>query len=397
MSSPTSKYDIEKIRQKMAQKISGRRMDPFEFRPQKAGAGEVLKYRFYVLPDLSKGDKVQGGVASRDMELFVLKHGQHWINNQPHACPRLYNDEECDLCQVGFDALNEIHKSETEKRAAVRKQWLSSSVFAANIYFPPVDPNPKELHGKVMWYNAPKQVFDIWHAALGRDSIGDQHDPEAFGVIYNPYNAFLFQLVATPFGNYNEYKSSKFIAAAGAHPIAMLKDRKPDEAAIQAILDCRHDLYTKVEVPSPDKIHRLCQQMLHGADSNGGEITPTTPDDDGHQAVAESHEGKSAGKLPGLPNDDEPQAPKKPAETQVRKQSEQTQVAKRPAPVDDLADEAPPVKAPPVKAPPIKAPPAKQEKKPVVVDEPSDDQFIGGDDSDDIASILSSLKKGEDD
>lgn len=427
----TSSYDIEKIRRKMAAKVDGRRSDPFEFRPPKAKSEEVLKYRFYILPDLVKGDKVNGGLASCDMDTFVVKHGQHWVNNKPHPCPRLFNDEECEMCQAGFDALAEIPKSDKAKRQAVVRQFLSSSVFAGNIYFPPIDPNPEELRGRVCWYNAPKQVFDMWYAALNRNDGGDADDPEAHGVIYNPYGAFLFQLVAKKGGDYNEYKASKFIAAAGAHPIVMVGG-KPDEAAIQKILDSRHDLFTKIEVPDPQKIHQLYQNIMHG-DDGSDEIKPTTPE---NMAQAVKTEARKPGKtLPSVPLDDADHgqgvtdkaatdagvvtdeedltatAPTPPA-TKVA--AAKTTVAKKPATesTTDLADEVPatmikpatktvakPAAPAPAKVAPAKAA-VKPAVKPAVVEPEADseaDQVAGSDDDDDgdIQAILANLRKGD--
>lgn len=429
----TSKFDLEKIRKKMAQKVDGRKIDPFEFRAPKAKATEVIKYRFYILPELAKGDKVHGGTASRDMDLFVVKHGQHWINNRPHSCPRLFNDEECEMCSVGFEALNEIPKTDTDKRTAVRKQWLSSSVFAANIYFPPIDPNPEDLRGKVLWYNAPKQVFDLWYAALSRDDQGDTDDPEAFGVIYDPFNAFLFQLVVKSGGSYNEYKASKFIATAGAHPIVMLPNKRPDEAAITRILDSRHDLYTKIEIPNPAKIVQLCQSMLHGSDGSADEISPTTPEDVASDATPKDSKPTGGKRLPPVADDDDmADAPVKPA-------------GKRPPPIDEaddvagdeadaviaeatasaLADEMPvavkqpvaPTKTAPVSAAKAKPAPAQKQpaaptkmasasapvtpaaktptKSPAAVEATAGDDGDG--DDDDIQAILNSLKKGDTD
>ncbi len=394
-----SKFDIEKIRKKMAQKADGRKVDPFEFRPAKAKAGEAVKYRCYVLPDVNKGDKVYGGVASRDMDLFVLKHGQHWINKRPHACPRLFSEEECDMCQIGFDALKEIPKEQKEARTAIIKQWLASSVFAANLYFPPIDPNPEEIRGKVLWFNAPKQIFDIWFAAVNRNDLGDADDPEAFGVFYDPYNAFMFQLVAKQKGDYNEYTTSKFIAAAGSHPIVQLpSSKKPDEDAIQKILDMRHDLYTKIETPNPAAIAALAQSIMNGGDATpaAGEIPATTVEDIERKAEA------AKAKLPPIP-DDEPAALPKTKVNKPKPEALAAAAAAAAASAGDLADEVPVAtakKATPAAAPtakkataPAAAPVAKAAPKAAPKPAADDDD----DDDGDINSILAGLKKGEDD
>jgi len=257
-------YDIDKIRAQM-KKMAGKPQDPFEYRPPKAKAGETIKHRFYVLPPLQKGDKCHGGTATKDMGNAVcIKHGNHWVNNKPNACPRVLLEEECELCQAGFDLLGETN--DKDKRGAIVKQFLAQTSYAVNVYFPPIEPNPEELRDKVLWFNAQKTIFDIWHEALMRDNGGDEEDPQAFGIYYNEQNAFLFQIQIQHSGTYNDYRTSKFLAKIGPMPIAATKDKKPDDKKIQKILDSRHDLYLKVEQPNPKKIHQLCQVILHGAE-----------------------------------------------------------------------------------------------------------------------------------
>lgn len=266
-------FDIQKIRNQLRNKLSNRPQDPFEFRPPKAKKDETIKIRFYVLQPLVKGEKCFGGIASRSMDdLFALKHGNHWVNNKPHACPRINSDEPCELCDAGFDMLRET--DDKDKRRAIIQNWLGQSVYAVNIYVPNIQSNPEPLRGKVMFFNAPKTCFDQWYAAVNRDSGGDAADPEAYGVFYDPEAAYLYQLEIVINGNNNSYKTSKFLAQMGAHPIARTKDGNPDAKRIQAILDQRHDLWTKVETPNPDKIRKLANAMLHGTDTE--EVTEGT-------------------------------------------------------------------------------------------------------------------------
>lgn len=257
-------YDIDKIRAQM-KKLAGKPQDPFEYRPPKAKAGETIKHRFYVLPPLQKGDKCHGGAMTKDMGNAVcVKHGNHWVNNKPYACPRVLLEEECELCQAGFDLLSETN--DKDKRNAIVKQFLAQTSYAVNVYFPSIESNPEELRDKVLWFNAQKTIFDILHEALMRDNGGDEEDPQAFGVYYNEQNAFLFQIQIQQSGTYNDYRTSKFLAKIGPMPIAVTKDKKPDDKKIQKILDSRHDLCLKVEQPNPKKIHQLCQVILHGAE-----------------------------------------------------------------------------------------------------------------------------------
>lgn len=263
-------YDIDAIRAQMRAQMSSRPKDPFEFRPPKIKKGETVKYRYFVLPPLKEGDKCASGLASRDMGAFAIKNGQHWVNNSPHPCPRAFNNEECQLCSIGFDLLNEAGEDD-DKRKAIVKRWLAQQLFAVNIYFPNVEANPEDVRGKTMWTNAQKVVMDMFMAALNRDSGGDAADPEAYGVFFDENNAYLFQLEVKGEGKYNGYKGSKFLANLGRMPIVG-QAGKPNAAAIQKILDSRHDLWTKIEVPDPQKIAKLAHKMISGdVGGEGGE------------------------------------------------------------------------------------------------------------------------------
>jgi hypothetical protein len=97
-----------------------------------------------------------------------------------------------------------------------------------------------------MWFNAPKQVYDLFEACVMSDGSGDASDPQAYGVFYDENEAYLFQLSIKKKNDWNDYTSSKFLANLGKRPVAANKDG-PFAARIKQILDSRHDLFTKFQ------------------------------------------------------------------------------------------------------------------------------------------------------
>ncbi len=375
-----SKTELEQIRKRMMAVNNRRQVDPNEFVPPKVADGDTIEFKYYFLPGLRAGDKVfGGGVASLDMDMFFIKNGMHWVNKRPYACPRIINDEDCDMCTVGFELMKEIEgKDEAAKkrRSVIAKQWLSGQDFPSNIYFPPVDPNPPELRGRVMWTKSSKTIFDICSEAISRDDAGDPQDPAAYGIFYDPRNAFLFKMVIKKENGNNGYKSSRFIAAVGPHPIVMKKGtNNPDEEAIQKLLDSRHDLYLKIDKPNHEAIKKLTHQMINGGDS-GNEITPSTPEDDRPAPPATGSAASSQA-------------------------ARQTQASQTVSSSTSLANEG-------TTAPPTTSKPKEQEKpkeKPAVVEEkksapaattaPAKPTPTSAGDDDEVDAILAQLRGGE--
>ena len=254
------KYDIEKIRNKLRDKQGGKFKDPNEFRPPQAKEGETIKYRFYILPPLAQGDKCADGVASKSMELFYLSNGAHWINNRSHACPRVHDEIECPVCQLGFDMMSET--DDKRRRSEIAKQFLPRTQYAVNIYFPKDKINPADHGGRVMWMNISKQVFDKCEACLMTDDAGDPTDPQPFGVFFDESDAYLFQLEITKKNQWNDYSSSKFLANVGKRPLS----QKPERIA--EILSMRHDLFTKFQDRDVDGLAQLKKTLLSGSDDD---------------------------------------------------------------------------------------------------------------------------------
>lgn len=250
-------YDINNIRKKMQESTKGKALDPDEFRPKKAESDtQAIKYRFFILPPFQAGDKIKGGKAAQSMDQFYIHHGSHWIQNRPHACTRLHYEEECPICQFGFDLLKET--KDEEKRKAIVRDWMPNSSYLVNINFPSwIKTNPEELRGRTMFYNAPKTCFDLWMACIMRDESNEE-DPEAFGVFFDEAAGFMFELNVVKKGKNNSYAASKFLANSGvAQP--MVKDDN-----FKALLESRHNLFDKMQKPDSVALKRIADNLING-------------------------------------------------------------------------------------------------------------------------------------
>lgn len=267
-----AKYDLNSMRKKLKDRNGGFK-DPNQFIPPQVKDGEKKIWRFYVLPPLQEGEGTSDGVASKGMDLFYVPNGSHWVSKKPHACPRIHDETECPMCSYAFELMSET--DDKDKRRAIAKNYLPQQRYAVNIYFPNIEANPEEVRGKVMWFNAPKQVYDIWDSCIMRDTPGDDADPQAYGVFFDEEAAYLFQLEAQKHGDYNEYKSSKFLSNVGKQPLAKAKKGDqvvPDAKRISDILAQRFDLFTKFDDRDVNKIHGLVDNIKNkepGGDGDG--------------------------------------------------------------------------------------------------------------------------------
>ena len=262
-----SKYDIEAIRKKLKETQGGRRIDPDEFKPEKANSTtEAIKYRFFILPPFNAGDMIKGGKATRDMGVqCFIQHGQHWVHNKPYPCPRVYNGEECKLCTIGFDLYKELKEErigDDERKARkqnIGKKWMPTTFALANIYFTNYKANPDNLKNTVRFYNFPQSCVNLWEATLAKDGPGDDpEEPQPFGVFYDETAAYLFELSVLKQGKSNSYATSKFLWPA--------KPLSAEPKGIDLILNLRHNLFSKIEEPKPDVIAKLADQLLSGDD-----------------------------------------------------------------------------------------------------------------------------------
>lgn len=267
-----SKYDVNAIRQKLKQSMSGKFNDPDEFKPDKAkSTTEPIKYRFFVLPPLFKGDELKSGKVGKSMEQFFISHANHWINDKPYACPRVWGQgEECKICQFGFDLLKEeANQKDEDKRRKVIKQWMPTTYHMVNIFFTNWKGNPEDLRGKVKFFNASKTLFDQWTAALMRDDAGDPEDPQAYGVFFDENAGFVYELQVLKQGRQNSYKTSHFLPNGGnPQPMIKNKDGSANEEMLTKLLRLRHNLWDKIEEPDMTKISKIYNVMTHGDDDD---------------------------------------------------------------------------------------------------------------------------------
>lgn len=273
------KYDPNALRAKLKQQLSNK--DPHEFRPAKAQEGKTIKYRCYILPGLEKGETCVGGVAAESTmnDMFFVNRGLHWYNNKPTTCPRVTHNEECKLCQAGFDLIQEIKsqnqpkEKEKELVSRVARQFISNQDYLVNIYVTDDEINPVEYRNKVMWTGLSKTIFDKCCEVMARDDSGDPKDPQAYGIFFDPFDGYILQYVVRKNGQNNDYKESKFLPERA--PIAVTASGEPDEAEMNRILDSRHDLSLKIDPVDYDKLNAICNTLLSGDDGDSNDGAPS--------------------------------------------------------------------------------------------------------------------------
>jgi len=296
--SRSGKYDIHKIRNQVREKV-GKKKDPTEFRPPKAEDGQpAIQFRFFVLPPFAEGDELATGPATQGMEEFFIRNGSHYLDNKRLGCPRVINDDECPICQHGFDLMKETEVK--DQRRDIAKRLLPGTYYMVNIYFPNIDKNPEELRGQVRWYNCPKTVFDIWEDCLYRDDDGgDPQEPLPFGVFYDEEEAYLFRLEVVKQGQANSYTKSKFFLTESLQAVPIGgKAGHPDHKKIIEILSKRHDLFDKVPDVSAADIEGVARNLTgDGDDSSSGFDADETQD---KKVVKERKTKKKSGLKPAV-------------------------------------------------------------------------------------------------
>jgi len=257
MTEAERKKMLERVRAKMAAKKGGRARDPNQWRPPQVKEGDIFKAKGFFMPPLKKGDRCATGICEHDMEeLFYLQVGMHWIDRKPYPCPRVFDGDECDYCTLGFKLLQETGDKELRKQ--IGREYLPRTLYAVNVYFPKLKENPEELRGRVVYYEAPKTVFDKMDECITReDDGGDPDDPQAWGFFYMADGAYPFLWKINHKAGYNNYADSKFIPKL--QPIA--KSAK----GIEEILSMRHDLVSKYPARTKEthnKLSNLARSVL---------------------------------------------------------------------------------------------------------------------------------------
>lgn len=286
---------LRKVRERMLKKEKGGSSytpDPAEFKAPKVDFKKSKSLKFIVLPPLEVGETCATGENKTDMEnIWSYRIGTHWINNRPYSCPRIFNNEKCPYCNLGFSLLED--EADEDRRREIAKLYLPRVTHATNVYFPPYESNPEDLRGKVKWYNiTQKTVYKKMTDTFMRneeDATGDTpEETKAFGFFYLPDESYVFNMKITHKGGYNNYDLSDFLPSTKG-PIADTQDE------INRILSQRHDLGSKFTEPNVEVLQDLANKAQglvteEGGSSDNGfdeeESTPTTKSVDTEKIVA---------------------------------------------------------------------------------------------------------------
>ena len=240
--------DIQKVRQRMLDRKGGSR-DPNEYRFPKARGSEKHIARFRTLQPT---ESMKG--------LWYYVNGSHYVNNKRLECPRIHDNEECPLCSLGFQLMEDQSK---EKRSAIAKAYISRKYYAINAYFPPFTDTPEDLRGKIFWINLSQTLYDKCEECIMRDSAGDDSDPQAFGNFYSPKSGYVLQVIVKSKNDYNSYEESKFLVSTKG-PL------HKDESKIVEILGKRYDVPSKFQPRDMDALQAEVDKLLNKGPKGGG-------------------------------------------------------------------------------------------------------------------------------
>ena len=244
-------YDIAAMRAKAKTAFTSKQKDPDQFRVGKLENGQdSLRYRMFILGPYQQGNQLRTGPAQQGMDFYVIPEHLHWINNKPYACPRHHGGGSCRFCDHAFSLLKEVDQEDKEAKKKIYSTWLPQVNYLANIYMTPWSKNPQELHNRVMWTKFTKPVVDILQACFDRPDAGPADDIQAFGPFFDEMGGFIFELTATIMGQTTSFKTSSFVKDGGLgngvpYPIVH-NGGQYDPNIIQAILNARHDLHSKL-------------------------------------------------------------------------------------------------------------------------------------------------------
>jgi hypothetical protein len=286
---------LDRVRKKLLEKKGGKfKADPTSWKPPQVGPKDTEKnFKFIVLPPLAEGDPVWTeagpgtGKSTTNMgDLYYYQEGKHWIDKRPHECPRILDESECEVCQLGFDLMSETTDKETRSRIA--RQYLSRASQVVNVYFPELASNPEELRGQVRWIEiSQRDIWERFSECINRDeeeAVGDTpEEAKAHGFFYLPDQCYIFNLNVKHKNGYNDYGDSKFLPSTRGY-IAMKKGtNEPDVEKIRLIMNSRHDLKSKFPACDKAKIAEIAKKLMDvgsGTEASGGwdnaEAAPAT-------------------------------------------------------------------------------------------------------------------------
>ncbi len=264
MANQNRSANLQKLREKLMKRKGSFKRDPSEWRISQVGPQEEFKAKAYILPPLERGETCSDGEAKHGMDgLFFFQVGDHWINRKRYPCPRVYDNDECAYCQLGFRLLRETQNKKS--RSEVSRAYLPSTKYVVNLYFPDTKTNPEEVRGKVLYYAMPKTIFDKLEECIQLDNPGnDPDDPQAWGIFYDPQDAYPLSVVVNKKGDYNSYVDSKLLAA-GRGKIAS------NQSKIDDVLGKRHDISTKYPERSTENLKTLqgfVDDLMNGKDDS---------------------------------------------------------------------------------------------------------------------------------
>lgn len=277
---------LAKIRAKLNKTEGSKVNDPFKFTVPALAKGVKKSWYFIVLPPLQKGDTVHGGKkAIKGMDdLPYVKVGYHWLAHEKKLleCPRVTSGEKCALCDLGFSLMNGVE--DPAQRAAIREQYLSREQHLVNVYFPPIEGQPEEVKGKVMWFPiTQRKIYSKFFECLNRDKpAGVSLKKQAYGIFW-PHNdgssenaCYVYEIQA---GNkagtkYNDYDGSDFLVDSRGS----IENFIPEGMTYEFILDQRHDLMSKFREPDASKIQQAVEDIAKRLNSDASsDDAPSAP------------------------------------------------------------------------------------------------------------------------
>ena len=88
-------------------------------------------------------------------------------------------------------------------------------------------------------------------------------EPLPYGVFFDEFSAYMFQLEVSKKGRGNNYESSRFLCRSRI-PLAIKAGGVPDEDKIRAILTQRHNLFAKLPSVDITKLQQIAQNLRSG-------------------------------------------------------------------------------------------------------------------------------------